>query len=390
MRAGNKWLLPEGIEEVLPPRAAQLDALCRRIIDQFAGWGYELVMPPLLEYLDTLFPGADDDLELQTFKVIDQMNGKLMGVRADTTPQVARIEAHNLQRNRPSRLCYIGPVLRTLPDSPGGTRSLLQTGAELYGHQGLESDAEVLALMLKTLRLAGLQNVHVDIGHVGIIQGLTGPMRLDSDQEAGLFACLQRKATDEMRTMLNRWNLNNEYGAALLRLMELEGDAGTLGEVKDNLKPCGATLCGYVEELEQIAQLTARQVRHAPLYFDVTELQGYHYHTGMTFVAYVPGESAGVAFGGRYDGVCEAFGRSRPATGFSTDAIKLFELIPPPRAQKKGIYAPNSAAPGLYGLVDGLREQGETVIYRLPGAEPGPECDREIVLEDGRWQVRKI
>ena len=395
MRAGNKWLLPEGIEEVLPPRAAQLDALCRRIMDQFAGWGYELVMPPLIEYLDTLFTGTDEDLELQTFKVIDQLNGRLMGIRADTTPQVARIEVHNLKRNRPSRLCYLGSVLHTLPGGPGATRSLLQVGAELYGHKGIESDAEILALMLKTLQLAGLHDVHVDIGHAGIMQGLTGPMQLDPEREALLSSCVQRKAADELKTLLDEWSLAGESGAALARLMDLEGDAGVLDEVRDILRPCGEELCGYVDELDSIAELTSRQVRNAPLYFDVTEFQGYHYHTGMTFVAYVPGESEGIAFGGRYDNVCEAFGRPRPATGFSTDALKLFDLAQQSHVPKKGICAPNSDVPGLYELVDRLREEGETVIYSLPGEEAeteaeNPDCDREIVLEHGRWQVRKI
>ena len=395
MRTKNKWLLPEGIEEVLPPRAAQLDVLCRRILDQFAAWGYELVMPPLIEYLDTLFTGTDEDLELQTFKVIDQLNGKLMGVRADTTPQVARIEVHNLKRNGPSRLCYLNTVLHTLPGGPGGARSLLQVGAELYGHKGIESDAEILALMLRTLQLAGLDDVHVDIGHVGIMRGLTEPMQLDPERQALLFGCVQRKAADELKTMLKDWSLDDANGEALVRLMELEGDAGILDEVRDILRPCAQDLCSYVDELDRITELASRQVRNAPLYFDVTEFQGYHYHTGMTFVAYVPGESEGVAFGGRYDNVCEAFGRTRPATGFSTDASKLFELAPQPYSPKKGIYAPSSEVPGLHELVDRLRGDGEIVIYRLPGEDQTPdprgtECDREIVLEHGRWKVRKI
>lgn len=397
MRAKNKWLLPEGIEEVLPPRAAQLDALCRRIIDQFSGWGYELVMPPLIEYLDTLFTGTEEDLELQTFKVIDQLNGKLMGIRADTTPQVARIEVHNLKRSRPSRLCYIGTVLHTMPGGPGGARALLQTGAELYGHKGIESDSEILALMLKTLELAGLHDIHVDIGHVGIMRGLTEPMQLDADREALLFSCVQRKAADELKTMLKEWSLDDASGEALVRLMELEGDAGILDEVRDILRPCAPELCGCVDELDRIAALTSQQVSNAPLYFDVTEFQGYHYHTGMTFVAYVPGESEGIAFGGRYDNVCEAFGRTRPATGFSADALKLFGLAQQSHVPKKGICAPNSEVPGLYELVERLRDEGETVIYRLPGdgaeteSDPEyPDCDRQIVLEHGRWQVRKI
>ncbi len=391
----NKWLLPEGVEEVLPPQAAQLDVLCRRIIDQFAVWGYEFVIPPLIEYLDTLFTGADEDLELQTFKVIDQLNGKLMGIRADTTPQVARIEAHNLKRDGPSRLCYIGAALHTLPSGPGGTRSLLQAGAELYGHKGVESDAEILALMLKTLSLAELNDIHVDIGHVRIMQGLIRPLKLSPDREKLMLSCIKRKAADELKNVLSEWSIAGTSSAALLRLMELEGDASILEEVKAILKPCGEELCGYVDELDKTAKLTARQVKNAPLYFDVTEIQGYHYHTDITFAAYVPGESDGIAFGGRYDEVGAAFGRPRPATGFSTDAYKLFELAPRAGLANNAIYAPISEVPGLYELVAQLRDEGETVIYRLPNeagttASGDPDCEREIVLEHGRWQLKEI
>ena len=386
----NKWLLPEGIEEVLPPQAAQLDSLCRRIMDQFAGWGYELVIPPLIEYLDTLFTGTDADLELQTFKVTDQLNGKLMGIRADSTPQVARIEVHNLKRDRPSRLCYIGTVLHTLPGGPGGTRSPLQVGAELYGHKGCESDAEILALMLNTLQLAGLKDIHVDIGHAGILQGLIKPLELTVEQENRVFACVQRKATDELKDALAGWSCAGKTATALVELMDLEGDAYILDEVRAVLKPCSDELCGYVDELGEIAKLTTLQVPGAPLYFDVTEFQGYHYHTGMTFAAYVPGESHGIAFGGRYDEIGKAFGRPCPATGFSTDAYKLFELTPHPHKPEKGILAPLSEVPGLRELVEELRGQGEIVIYQLPGMTADARCDREIILEHGRWRVREI
>ena len=377
----------------MPPQAAQLDLLCRRIIDQFSTWGYELVTPPLIEYLDTLFTGTDEDLELQTFKVIDQLNGKLMGIRADTTPQVARMEVHNLKRDRPSRLCYIGTVLHTLPGGPGGARSLLQVGAELYGHKGCESDAEILALMLKTLQLAGLQDVHVDIGHAGILHGLVKPLRLSPDREGELYGCVQRKAVDELRELLAGWGMAGAGDAALLKLVDMEGDATILDEVRAVLKPCGEELCGYVDELQRIAELAGRQVKNAPLYFDVTEFQGYHYHTGMTFAAYVPGESHGVAFGGRYDDIGRAFGRPCPATGFSTDANKLFHLASCPQPPTKGVFAPASEIPGLCELVEELRDQGETVICQLPGQAGGPAalgCDREIIIEHGRWQVRKI
>ena len=393
MAGSNKWLLPEGIEEVLPPRAAQLDGLCRRILDKFAVWGYELVMPPLLEYLDTLFTGTDADLELQTFKVTDQLNGRLMGIHADITPQVARIEVHNLKRNRPSRLCYIGTVLHTLPGSLGGTRSPLQAGAELYGHKGCDSDAEILALMIATLELAGIKDIHVAIGHVGILQGLIKPLQLTPEQESRIFSCVQRKATDELKDILVEWSIVSQSAAALLELIEMEGDAGILNEVRAVLKPCAEELCGYVDELGKIAELTTRQVKDAPLYFDVTEFQGYHYHTGITFVAYVPEESHGIAFGGRYDKIGEAFNRPCPATGFSVDAHKLFELTPHTYKPKKGIYAPPSEVSGLYELVEKLRGRGEVVINKLPGGETDARelgCDREVVLEHGRWRVREI
>ena len=393
MPASNKWLLPEGIEEVLPPQAAELDSLCRRIMDQFSTWGYELVIPPLIEYLDTLFTGTDEDLELQTFKVTDQLNGKLMGIRADTTPQVARIEVHNLKRNRPSRLCYIGSVLHTLPGGPGGTRSPLQVGAELYGHKGCESDAEILVLMLKTLQLAGLQDIHVDVGHVRILEGLIEPLKLTPDQVNRIFSCVQRKAVDELKNVLAEWSIDNDHSAALLKLMGMEGNATILDEVRSILTTCGGKLSGYVDELEKIAELTGRQVKNAPLYFDVTEYQGYHYHTGMTFVAYIPGESHGIAFGGRYDEIGQAFGRSCPATGFSIDAYKLFQLTPKSYEPKKGIYAPASELPELYDLVEKLRKQGEIVICNLPGQTGGPQelgCDREIILEHGCWKVTQI
>ncbi len=389
----NKWLLPEGIEETLPPQAEQLDSLCRRIMDQFSTWGYELVMPPLIEYLDTLLTGTDHDLELQTFKITDQLNGKLMGIRADTTPQVARIDAHNLKRNRPNRLCYIGTVLHTLPGEPGGTRAPLQTGAELYGHTGCESDAEILALMLRTLQLAGLKDIHVDIGHVGILQGLIEPLKLSPEQKNRVFSCVQRKAIDELTKILAQWSIVSDHSVALLKLMDMEGDAAILDEFRAILGYCDDRLCSYVDDLKKIAELAGRQVRNAPLYFDVTEFQGYHYHTGMTFVAYIPGESEGVAFGGRYDEIGQSFGQPRPATGFSTDVNKLFRLTPHSYKPKKRIYAPNSEASGLYELIEKLRQQGEIVICDLPGQSRGPKeigCDREIKLERGQWKVKKI
>ena len=378
---------------MLPPDAGSLDRLCRQLVDQFTRWGYELVVPPLVEYLDTLLVGADKDLELQTFKIIDQLNGKLMGVRADTTPQVARINARTLKRKGPSRLCYMGAVLHTLPGEPGGTRSPLQTGAELYGHAGPESDAEILALMLKTLQLTGLENVHVDIGHTGILRGLIEPMQLAPERRASLLDCVRRKASDELRAGLGDWGLAGRQSEALLELLDMEGDVSMLDECKRVLAPCGEALCAYVDELRKLAALTMGRVRNAPLFFDVTGFQGYRYHTGVTFVAYAPGESQGVAHGGRYDEIGRALGRPGPATGFSADAGKLFRLAPRTAEPTLAIYAPNSMMPGFYDVVDKLRAQGETVISELPGQPGDPRdlgCDRELRMEQGQWQVRPL
>ena len=393
MTDSNRWLLPEGIEEVLPPEAEALEILCRNILDQFSAWGYEQVMPPLIEFLDSLLTGTGEDLELQTFKITDQLTGRLMGVRADMTPQVARIDINRLQRQTPVRLCYLGTVLHTRPLGPGGTRAPLQVGAELYGHAGAESDAEIIALMLKTLQLSGVGNVHVDLGHVGIYRGLLERLELSENQEQVLFGALQKKAGAEIRKAVDNWKLPKDMADALLCMNELHGDASVLGEARKALKKLGKATLSCIDDLERIAELTQRQVRGAPLYFDLAELRGYHYHTGMMFTAYAPGQGQGIARGGRYDDIGKAFGHARPATGFSTDIKALFDLTVPAPAPRDGIFAPSSEVPGLYEAIDGLRSNGERVVCQLPGQigdarEMG--CSRELYLDGGRWKVRNI
>lgn len=393
MDGRKHWLLPEGIEEVLPPHAARLEQLCREIIDQFQAWGFELVMPPLIEYLETLLTGTGEDLELQTFKITDQLSGWMMGIRADMTPQVARVDAHLLKRDSPSRLCYLGSVLHTRPRSQGGTRAPLQVGAEIYGHAGAESDAEILVLMLKTLRLAGLGELHVDLGHVGIFRGLMQQLRLSEAQEQELFDALQRKAVAELETAVREWAMPAGPADALLRLVELNGDIAELSDARRVLARAGEDVGKCIENLERIAALVRRQSKDAPLYFDLAELRGYHYYTGMMFSTYVAGAGQGVAFGGRYDDIGAAFGRRRPATGFSTDLKLLFSLAPHAGAARKAIFAPASEVPGLYELIDSLRKNGEIVICELPGQAGDARamgCDHELALEQGRWTVRKL
>ncbi|MFQ5660140.1 MAG: ATP phosphoribosyltransferase regulatory subunit [Gammaproteobacteria bacterium] len=393
MHKRNRWLLPEGIDEVLPPHAAQLDKLCRTLVDLFTGWGYELVIPPLIEYLDSLLTGSGEDLDLQTFKITDQLTGRMMGIRADTTPQVARIDVHNLKRNTPARLCYLGPVVHTRPIGQGGTRIPLQIGAELFGHKGVESDAEILSLMLKAMQLSGLRNVHVDLGHVGIYRGLSNKLKITADQELLLFDALQRKAAFELEKIIDDWAIPSEVAELLLGLTELNGDIGILDDARRLLASAGDDVLRGIEDLQNIADLTLRQLKHAPLYFDLAELRGYRYHTGMMFTAYIPGQGQGVAFGGRYDDIGRAFGRSRPATGFSTDIKKLLDLNASMQEKRKAIFAPASDVPGLHKAVEDLRQQGEIVIYELAGQEECAKqmaCDRELVLVQGIWKVKKV
>ncbi len=393
MTRSNRWLLPEGIEEVLPPDAEALEMLCREVLDRFSTWGYELVMPPLIEFLESLLTGTGEDLELQTFKITDQLTGRMMGVRADITPQVARIDVNRLQRETPTRLCYIGTVLHTRPVSLGGTRAPLQVGAELYGHAGPESDAEILALMLKTLHSAGIRKVHVDLGHVGIYRQLVRSLELTNTREQILFDALQRKAGAEIRKAVDEWRLPGKAGDALLSLNELNGDASVLAEARKVLGKVDKKIVDCIDNLEQIAEQTQRQVREAPLFFDLAELRGYHYHTGMMFTAYVPGRGQAVAWGGRYDDIGNAFGHARPATGFSTDVRALYEFVNPEPQPRDGIFAPFSEVPGLYEVIEGLRNDGERVICELPGQNGDARtlgCSRELYLDGGRWKVRNL
>ena len=389
----NRWLLPEGIEEILPPQATQVEALCRRVLDLYRGWGYELVMPPLMEFLESLLTGTGEDLDLQTFKLIDQLSGRLLGIRADTTPQVARIDAHNLKRTVPTRLCYLGAVLHARPESSGGTRCPLQVGAELYGHQGVESDAEILSLMLETLDVAGIERVHVDIGHVGVYQGIMRKAGLTATQERKLFDVLQRKASSELKSLIKSWAMPKKIGGMLEYLISANGGASVLKVAQHTLAPAGPAVRRCLSDLQNVAALVQKRRPGTPLYFDLAELRGYHYHTGIVFAAYVPGSGQGIAFGGRYDDIGSAYGRARSATGFSTDIKVLHALSSLTPQEPQGIFAPARGDPNLRKSIERLRRKGEIVIVELSGQKGKAKdmgCDRRLVLKQGRWQVEKI
>lgn len=386
----DRWLLPEGIEEILPPAAGRLEGLRRQLLDLYASWGYELVIPPLIEFLESLLTGVGGDLELQTFQLTDQLSGRMLGVRADMTPQVARIDAHRLKRNEPVRLCYMGPVLRTRADGFGGSRSPYQAGVELYGHRGHASDLEVLLLMLETLRTVGIAEVHVGLGHVAVFRALVTEAQLSLAQERQLFEALQRKAVPEIHQQLNAWALSDASRSHLAALATLNGGVETLDAAQERFASSPAPVQDALAGLRRLVTALHQQHPDLPIHIDLAELRGYHYHTGVLFSAYTPSQGTAVAQGGRYDEIGQVFGRARPATGFSTDLATLLWLQATPAPTRTGIYAPPIGDPALEKCVAQLRAQGERVIRRLSGVEldaAALRCDREFVQQAGQWVV---
>jgi len=394
MNPQDRWLLPEGVEEVLPPRAAALDRLRSELLDLYRCWGYDLVYPASIEFLESLLIGTGNDLDLMTFKLTDQLSGRLMGVRADMSTQVARIDAHQLRKEGPVRLCYSGTVLHTRGDDFGGSRSPMQIGAELYGHAGVESDLEVISLMLESLVLAGIDGLHLDLGHVGIYRGLARNAKLSVDQEATLFDALQRKAEPEIKALLDAWSLDAEEARMLISLARLDGGAEALVEADRLLGAAGSQIQEHLATLRRLAAELEHRYPDVSLHFDLAELRGYHYHTGLVFGAYIPGYGDVVARGGRYDNIGAVFGRGRPATGFSADLKTLLVLGRHDSGVAPiAIFAPRSDDGSLTAAVDGLRARGERVIRELPGQTAQPEalgCDRCLVQHAGDWVVEPI
>lgn len=389
----ERWLLPEGIEELLPEQAERIERLRRNLLDLFASWGYRLVIPPIIEHLESLLVGTGRDLELQTFKLTDQLTGRLLGVRADMTPQVARIDAHRLKSNAPTRLCYVGPVLHTRPQGFARTRSPFQVGAELYGHGGIESDVEILQLMVETLSVVGLNRPHIDLGHVGVFRGLAREAQLDAGQEQVLFDALQRKAKPEIKAYLDTLTIDPEYRRMLTSLVDLNGASDVLPEARRLLGRAGADVRQALDNLEQIAQLSQRKMPDIALHFDLAELRGYHYQTGVVFAAFVPGHGQEIARGGRYDDIGRAFGGARPATGFSTDLETLIMLSPRQKEQQGAILAPGVDDPALHAAIARLRRQGQRVCMALPGQSGTAQemgCDRALEQHEGTWLVKTL
>jgi ATP phosphoribosyltransferase regulatory subunit len=380
----RNWLLPEYIEDVLPTEAARIEQLRRRLLDIFQVHGYQLVIPPLLEYLESLITGVGHDLDLATFKVVDQLSGRLMGVRADITPQAARIDAHMLNNQGVTRLCYAGSVLRTSADGLAQTRQPLQLGAELFGHAGIESDLEIQRLMVKVLQSAGVESLQIDFSHVGIFGSLVRKSGIRKSLEQSLFSALQSKDQAEVRTLTA--GLDAEWRDALCSLTELSGGVQVLDEAARRL-PATEEINRALQELKLVNDRLGNF--GVGVCFDLAELRGYHYHSGMVFAAYAQGYAGPLALGGRYDEIGLAFGRARPATGFSLDLRGIVKSLPV-GPLPKSILAPCSNDAALAEKIDELRAAGQVVVQELPGHEAHRNelnCDRKLVQQGAAWQV---
>jgi len=382
----SAWVLPDHIADVLPSEARHIEELRRQLLDTARGYGYELVMPPLLEHLESLLSGTGEALDLQTFKLVDQLSGRTMGLRADTTPQVARIDAHLLNRRGVARLCYCGPVVHTRPDRPHATREPLQFGAEIYGHAGLEADTEVLLLALDSLHAAGVQGpVIVDLADARIVRALFAGVPVDAAAIARVHAALAAKDTSTLRELTADFPAASREG--LLALVRLYGDASVLDEA-GRVLPASAGVRAALSGLKQLAS----RLDGARVSFDLADLRGYAYYSGMRFGIYTDGASDALVRGGRYDEVGAVFGRNRPAVGFSLDVRELVGVLPA-RPLRAAIRAPWSDAAGLGKTIAELRSRGETVVCVLPGHESEIDefhCDRELVERDGQWRVQAI
>jgi ATP phosphoribosyltransferase regulatory subunit len=381
----SAWVLPDHIADVLPSEARHIEELRRLHLDTARSFGYELVTPPLMEYLESLLSGTGRALDLQTFKLVDQLSGRTLGLRADTTPQVARIDAHLLNRAGVTRLCYCGPVLHTQPDRPFATREPLQFGAEIYGHAGIEADLEVLDLALAGLKAAGLKHFSVDLSDARILPALLAGVTLTTQAHEQLHQALAVKDVAGVKRLTTDWPAAERD--AVLSLLQLYGDASVLARAHDQLAAWPAVQAA-LNDLSQVV----KALGDVSISLDLADLRGYAYYSGVRFAVYVPGSSDALLRGGRYDEVGAVFGRKRPAVGFSLDLKELVSLLPalPMRA---AVRAPWSDAPGLREAIAALRAQGDIVVGTLPGHDSEIDefaCDRELTLVAGQWVVKTL
>ncbi len=396
MTSAKRWLLPDGVEEILPGEAGKLENLRRQLLDLYESWGYQLVVTPLIEYLDSLLVGSSHDLDLHTFKITDQLSGRMMGIRADITPQAARIDAHCLNREGPVRLCYAGSVLHTKPQGLLTSRVPIRVGVELYGHAGVECDIELICLMVETLAVVAIQDVTIVLGHVGIFRALIHAANIGVDTEATLFEAVQRKAYDEIDEVLDSAVKDSSLASMLKQLTRLSGDEATLQEAVVAFEQAPETVKNELQELLSVVEGIKQRHPEISLCFDLCELRGYEYHTGIVFAAYTSSHGRAVAKGGRYDDIGEVFGRARPASGFDSDLKTIARLSSKTYLQKKTIIAPADNDAELLKTIADLRANGEIVISNLLTTVLSTQdredlnCDRQLLSQGGKWVVGKL
>ena len=383
----SAWLLPEHIADVLPARARHIEALRRGLLDAAAGFGFELVIPPMLEHIESLLSGTGHELDLQTFKLVDQLSGRTLGLRADSTPQVARIDAHLLNRSGVARLCYCGPVLHTRATGTGGSREPLQFGAEIYGHAGLEADIEVLDLALECLGVVGVKGAVLDLADTRIVRAVLAGVPVDAARLDAVHAALAAKDAAELAAVARGFPAEARRG--LEALLSLYGDAAILDEARRVL-PARPAIATALAELKQLADHAGESGRDVRIGFDLADSSGYAYYSGARFAVYAEGASDAIARGGRYDEVGAIFGRTRPAVGFGLDVKEVAELLPAPAA-KAAIRAPGTGDAALRGTVRELRARGEIVVQQLSGDradEAGFVFDRDLARSATGWMVQ--
>ncbi|MFT6372521.1 MAG: ATP phosphoribosyltransferase regulatory subunit [Gammaproteobacteria bacterium] len=390
----NRWLLPDGVQETLPPAALGVDLLRRQVLQMYHSWGYDLVMPAMIEFMDSLLTGTAHSLDTKTFSLVDQVTGKQMGVRSDMTPQVARIDAHLLADDhrevRIERLCYCGHLLHAQADGITSSRTPLQIGAEIFGNTSVTADVEVVSLMIETLHTVGLKDISIDLGHVGIFRSLVSSTELDKQQEAILFDMLQRKSIPELKVYLAKLDLPEKLRAQFNQLVLLNGDITILHEARQVFESCHQELHEALDRIQAVIEVVQDKYPETLINCDLAELRGYNYHTGLVFSAFLPGQGKEIARGGRYDNIGGIFGNARPATGFSADLLNLHQLSNVLQIKTLGILAPNSNDADLNQTIHDLRSQGQRVIVDLTDGKSKPaaqRCDKILIRQNNGWTI---
>ena len=393
IKQNNRWILPDGIDELLPPDALVVEQLRQQLLKLYDSWGYDLVMPAMIEFTDSLLTGTAHSLDRKTFTLVDQLTGKQMGVRSDMTPQVARIDAHLLANTGTSRLCYCGHLIHAQADGLNPGRSPLQIGAELFGNASIEADIEVVCLMLETLQRIPLKNVSIDLGHVGIFRSLFEQSGLNKSLENQLFEMLQRKSIPELKAFLLKQPLSETRRNQFLQLALLNGDAETINEARSVFKDGGQDCMGALDHIQAVATGVQQHYPQVMIHFDLSELRGYDYHTGLVFAAFLPGHGREIARGGRYDDIGAAFGVARPATGFSTDLLNLYQLAEKHTSHTVAILAPNKNDAQLNNFIQQLRVNGHRVVIDLSAGKQSPQqqnCNQLVVHNGKQWVLNDV